>query len=70
MKKLGAEFAVFSPRVAEKGNSNVLAHFSSIRVLTVLERKLILSSGADKQEKPQNQRPVVPKPSLRAGVLE
>ena len=27
---LGAEFAVFSPRVAEKGNSNFLAHFSSI----------------------------------------
>ena len=31
----GAEFAVFSPRVAEKGNSNVLAHFSSISVFTV-----------------------------------
>ena len=26
----GAEFAVLSPHVAEKGNSNVLAHFSSI----------------------------------------
>ena len=30
-----AEFAVLSPRVAQKGNSNVLAHFSSIRVFTV-----------------------------------
>jgi len=29
-ERAGAEFAVFSPRVAEKGNSNVLAHFSSI----------------------------------------
>jgi len=28
MSQRGAESAVFSPRVAEKGNSNVLAHFS------------------------------------------
>ena len=27
---------MFPPRVAEKGNSNVLAHFSSIRDLTVV----------------------------------
>jgi len=26
----GAEFEVFSPRVAEKGNSNIQTHFSSI----------------------------------------
>jgi len=36
LSQLGAEFAMFPPRVAQKGNSNVLAHFSSIRVLTVL----------------------------------
>jgi len=35
LSQLGAEFAVFSPRVAQKGNSNVLAHVSSIRVFTV-----------------------------------
>ena len=27
---------MFSLRLAEKGNSNVLAHFSSIRVLTAI----------------------------------
>ena len=29
LSQLGAEFAVFSPRVTERGNSNVLVHFSS-----------------------------------------
>ena len=29
LSQMRAEFAVFSPRVAEKGNSNVLAHVSS-----------------------------------------
>ena len=33
--QLAAEFAVFSSGLAQKGNSNVLAHFSSIRVFTV-----------------------------------
>ena len=35
LSQLRAEFAVLSPRLAEKGNSNVPALFSSIRVLTV-----------------------------------
>ena len=38
LSQLKAEFAVFSPRVAEKGNSNVLAIFSST-VKTQIEEK-------------------------------
>ena len=44
-----AEFGVFSPRVVEKGNSNVLAHFSSIRVLTVLSEGKLDYGGIGKE---------------------